>query len=317
MSRKTGAYLEGRCRLAGITGGGHLKDREIERRLATGGDWLAPQGDQAPQPNTHPSAAHSTYHPASTLTSTCHPRGTAICLFYPGTCSALGVKSRRPASWNGAAASGTRVLGRRTTVPETAAERRLADGAVAPERRGAASQHVAQQLNTYRTTARRQHLAQGPGRRRQQGRLAPSLGQGAGAWPSGLGEDDSRAARAGPGRRADGDAGRRLAEGPGSQGAGWLAEGWRGWRRGLAGGGWAAERSGGGAVGRRSGRAAERSGGGAVGRRGGRSAGRSGGGAVGRRVGEVVTLRHQVNSAVAFRSWVAHFAPGAVTVTGS
>jgi hypothetical protein len=76
-----------------------------------------------------------------------------------------------------------------------------------------------------------------------------------------------------------------------------------GWRRGVAGGGWATER--------RGGRAAGRPAGGWVGRRGGRAAGWVG------QVGEVVTLRHQVNSAVAFRSWAAHFAPGAVTVTGS
>jgi hypothetical protein len=215
VSRKlTGAYLEGRCRLAGITGGWHLKDREIERRLAG-----TPGATRRHSPTPTPPAAHSTYHPASALTSTCHPRGTAICLFIPvravlsGEKPPTGKLERRSGDWHPSA-------GPKGNRAGTAAERRLADGAVAPERRGAAGQHVAQQLNTYRTTARREHLAQGPGDdgsgddgSRDGWRRAWARGLGPGR--PGPGEDGSR----GGSHRAWPQAGRGTRAG--------------GWRRGL------------------------------------------------------------------------------------
>ena len=275
MSRKlTGAYLEGRCRLAGITGGWHLKDREIERRLANGGDWLAPPGRPGATAQHPPARSSLHLSPREHAEQHLSPQRHSNLSFLSRYVQCFRVESRRPASWNGAAATGTRVLGRRATVPRTAAERRLADGAVAPERRGAAGQHVAQQVNTYRTTARRQHLAQGPATTAAGTTAAGTTAAGtAGAEPGpggwGLaarGSARTVAGRLAPGLAAGrtGDAGRQLAEGPGSQGAGAAGGGWRGWRRGLAGGGW-----GGGAAGRRGGRATGRPGDGAAGRRGG------------------------------------------------
>jgi hypothetical protein len=231
---------------------------------------------------SHPPAAHSTYHPASTLTSTCHPRGTAICLFYPGTGSALGVKSRRPASWNGAAATGTRVPGRRAAGP---GRHRSGDWPTGLLHQSGG----AQQFNAYRTTARRQHLAQGPER---QGLGDDGSGDGwRRDWPPGgwgvaapwLGEDGGGAARAGPGRQAGRGRGQGLAEEPGRQaGRARLAEGWRGWRGGRLG---ATERSGDRAAEPWGDRAAEPWGDRAAERLGGGAVGRPGGGAVGRRSG--------------------------------
>ena len=175
---------------------------------------------------SHPPVAHSTYHPASTLTSTCHPRGTAICLFYPGTGSALGVK----------------VADRQAGT----AQRRLAPGCWAEgqpcrgwQRSGDWPTGLlhqsggAQQLNTWRSSSARgarppagSTWRRGPGDggsgddgSRDGWRRAWARGLGPGR--PGFGEDGSEAARAGPGRRPDGGRGQATGGGAWQPGGGW------------------------------------------------------------------------------------------------
>ena len=267
MSRKlTGAYLEGRCRLAGITGG--LASQGPRNRAATGWHPLGRPGATAQHPPVRSSLHLSPRkHADEHLPPQRHGNLSFLSRYvqcFRGEKSPTGKLERRSGDWhpsagpkgNRAGDGGGAATGRRGCCTRAA---------------GAAAQHVAQQLNTYRTTARRQHLAQGPGRRRQQGTTAAGTA-GAEPGPGGWGLAARGSARTVAGRLAPGlaagrtgDAGRRLAEGPGSQGAGAAGGGWRGWRRGLAGGGW-----GDGAVGRR---VAVGDGAGAVGRRSGGAAG--------------------------------------------
>jgi hypothetical protein len=120
----------------------------------------------------------------------------------------------------------------------------------------------AQQLNTYRTIARRQHLAQGPGDRGPATTAAAGTAgagpdrQGAGPGRQGLGEDGSGTARAGPGRQAG--RGTRAGDwrsGLAARGGSSRRRGGGAGRRGLA-GGWGDGAVGGGWVGRPGGRAA-------------------------------------------------------------